>query len=137
MAHNVFVDTSGLYSFLVKKDERHEHASAIVQKSLKEGHRFVTTDYVIDETATLLKARDYFHGVASLFEGVFASRACTMEWMDQEYFEKTKALFLKYNDHQWSFTDCFSFICMRAKGITAAITHDIHFKEAGFDPLLA
>jgi predicted nucleic acid-binding protein len=56
--------------------------------------------------------------------------------MDQDYFEKTKTLFLKFNDHDWSFTDCFSFVCMKSIGIKDALTHDTHFSEAEFNPLL-
>jgi predicted nucleic acid-binding protein len=136
MANDLFIDTSGLFAFLVKKEARHERVSAIIKKALKEGCRLVTTDYIIDESATLLKVRGYGHVTANLFDGILSSRACRIEWMDREAFEKTKSLFLKFNDHQWSFTDCFSFICMRRAGITDALTNDMHFREAGFTPLL-
>jgi predicted nucleic acid-binding protein len=134
--HDVFLDTSGLFAFLVKKDTRHGTASRCIRTALTSGGRLITTDYVIDETATLLKVRGYGHVIANLFDGVLSSKACRMEWMDQEYFDRTRALFLKYADHQWSFTDCFSFVCMRTMGIRNAITHDSHFREGGFIPLL-
>jgi predicted nucleic acid-binding protein len=136
MGSSVFLDTSGLFAFLVKKDERHKKASMIVRQILEAGGRFVTTDYVIDETATLLKARGYDHAIANLFEGITSSKACRLEWMDHDQFDKTKALFLKYCDHSWSFTDCLSFIALRRIGLKEALTHDEHFREAGFTPLL-
>jgi hypothetical protein len=40
------------------------------------------------------------------------------------------------SDHQWSITDCASFITMDREGIREALTHDRHFQQAGFEALL-
>lgn len=137
MASDLFLDSSGLFAFLVKKDAKHKKAGSTVRRVVGSGGRLVTTDYVIDEIATLLKARGYGHVVSNLFDGIVSSKACRIEWMDQERFDSTKALFLKYHDHEWSFTDCFSFVLMRSAGLTEALTKDKHFSEAGFVPLLS
>jgi uncharacterized protein len=137
MAHDVFIDTSGLYAFIVRGDDKHQEASETINRVLGNGRRLVTTDYVIDETATLLKVRGHGHIVSGLFDGILLSRACRIEWMDQEHFDRTKALFLKHSDHEWSFTDCFSFVVMKSAKIEEALTKDKHFREAGFVPLLA
>lgn len=136
MANNVFLDTSGLFAFLVKKDVKHRKASSIIHKTVKDGGYLITTDYIIDETATLLKARGYGHITSNLFDGIMSSKACRIEWMDQDFFHKAKAMFLKYNDHKWAFTDCFSFVVMKSSGLKNALTKDTHFLEAGFVPLL-
>jgi predicted nucleic acid-binding protein len=39
-------------------------------------------------------------------------------------------------DKGWSLTDCASFQVMEAEQIQAALTHDQHFAEAGFETLL-
>lgn len=62
-----FVDTSGFYALLVRGDAAHGRANAILKRAAQARSRFVTTDYVLDETATLLKARG--HGL--LVAGVF------------------------------------------------------------------
>lgn len=59
MAHEVFIDTSGFYALLVKKDDRHLQASNFMREAAKKRLRFVTTDYVLDETATLFQARGH------------------------------------------------------------------------------
>ena len=46
------------------------------------------------------------------------------------------ALFKARDDKTWSFTDCISFEIMRQRGITAALTADRHFRQAGFQTLL-
>jgi predicted nucleic acid-binding protein len=131
-----FVDTSGFYALLVKADRMHVRASAILARAAQSSGRFVTTDYVLDETATLLRARGHGYLAEALFETVFGSRACRVEWMDPESFAPTRAFFLKHHDQDWSFTDCFSFSLMRRLGIRDALTTDAHFRQAGFNPLL-
>ncbi len=131
-----FVDTSGFYALLVKGDRMHERASAILGRAARSSGRFVTTDYILDETATLLKARGHGHLAESFFETVFASAACRVEWLDPDDFAQTRRFFLKHHDQEWSFTDCFSFCVMRMLGLREALTTDAHFRQAGFNPLL-
>jgi uncharacterized protein len=132
----VFADTSGLYALLVKDDDMHERAESFLLKSAESKRRFVTTDYVLDETATLLKARRQTRLVSVLVGVIFSSSACQVEWMDRERFERTLRFFAKHQDKAWSFTDCFSFLLMKERKMTDALTKDEHYKQAGFRPLL-
>ena len=136
MANPVFVDTSGLYSVLVKDDDMHERAGAFLDRASRSKRRFLTTDYVLDETATLLKARRHGHLVSALMGTILSSAACRVEWMDQDRFEKTLRFFVKHQDKAWSFTDCVSFLLMKERKMTEALTKDEHFRQAGFRPLL-
>lgn len=136
MKAEVFVDTSGFYAALVLKDDRHGAAAAYLREASEARAGFVTTDYVLDETATLLSARNLGHLVSPLFKIVFRSSACRVEWMDPVRFATTRAFFVKHQDHAWSYTDCFSFVLMKELGIRQALTKDGHFREAGFEPLL-
>jgi len=132
----IFVDTSGFYALLIKGDRRHERARDFLAEARKTAVRFVTTDYILDETATLLRARGQGHRAGAVFEIVFTSTACRVEWMDPERFAQTQKLFLKHQDQDWSFTDCFSFWLMRWLGLRDALTTDAHFVQAGFNAML-
>ena len=136
MKHEQFIDTSGFYAILAKHDSKHTKARTILQDAAKKRSTFVTTDYVIDETATLLHAKGLSHILPDLFDIVFESHACIIEWMDQDRFRKTRTFFLKHRDHSWSFTDCFSFLVMKELRITEVVSKDKHFKEAGFTSVL-
>jgi predicted nucleic acid-binding protein len=107
-----------------------------MDRAAKNRDRFVTTDYVLDETATLLKMRGHPHLLRGFFETVLSSPACRVEWTDAERFSETSRFFLKRLDHRWSFTDCLSFFVMKETGIQAALTKDSHFDEAGFAVVL-
>jgi predicted nucleic acid-binding protein len=137
MAGEIFIDTSGFYALLVRGDDQHDRARHAMRQAAKKKQRFVTTDYVLDEAATLLMARGGSTVIPALFESVSASKACRVVWMDVERFEKTRGLFIKNIDKSWSFTDCFSFIVMRDLRLRAALSKDVHFSAAGFIPLLA
>jgi uncharacterized protein len=137
MAAEIFIDTSGFYALLVRADDRHRQALDVMRKAGKRTQRFITTDYVMDETATLLMARRCFSVIPTLFETVSASKACRVVWMDAARFEKTQRVFIKNIGNAWSFTDCFSFILMRELRLREALSKDTHFRDSGFTPLLA
>jgi predicted nucleic acid-binding protein len=137
MTTEIFLDTSGFYALLVRGDQEHDRAQNVMHKAAQGRRGFVTTDYVLDETATLLMARGHAGVIAKFFESVFESKACRLIWMDVDRFEKTRRSFLKNLGKGWSFTDCLSFIVMKELHLREALTKDSHFKVAGFTPLLA
>jgi uncharacterized protein len=132
-----FIDTSGFYAFLVGADPMHARASRLLEAAARTRSRFVTTDYVLDETATLLRARGLGHLAAVLFDSVFGSSACAIHWMEPDRFQRTRVFFARHEDKDWSFTDCFSFCVMGDLKLEKALTTDGHFRQAGFEPLLA
>jgi predicted nucleic acid-binding protein len=50
--------------------------------------------------------------------------------------ESALQLYQTRKDKSWSLTDCHSFIVMRERGLTEALTTDRHFLQAGFRALL-
>ncbi|MCA9790158.1 MAG: type II toxin-antitoxin system VapC family toxin [Candidatus Eremiobacteraeota bacterium] len=137
MASELFVDTSGFYAALVKGDDAHHRAVEILGQARQGRQRFVTTDYVLDETATLLRARGLGRLVEPVFSLVFDSAVCEVGWTDSETFSATRRYFQQHSDKSWSFTDCLSFVVMGRRHLRDALTKDHHFRQAGFQPLLA
>jgi len=132
----IFVDTSGFYALLVDEDRHHEQARTLLLDAERTRRRFVTTDYVIDETATLLRARKAAASIPVLFQVLQNSKACQIAWMDSDRFWAAQKLFLSHADKAWSFTDCTSFVVMRELRLREALTSDHHFGQAKFVPLL-
>lgn len=136
-ASELFMDTSGYFSLLVRSDEHHEDAVRHFHEAATQRQLFFTTDYVLSETATLLIARRQNQLVETLFDSVFNSAACRVEWMTPDRFQQVRAFLRRHKDKAWSFTDCFSFHVMRQLKLRRALTKDHHFEQAGFTPLLA
>lgn len=136
MAGELFVDSSGFFALLAKRDSWHLKAEKALRRAKQEKRRLITTDYVLDETATLLKARGTPQLASELVDRVSNSGACKVEWMDSERFQVARAFFLKHLDQSWSFTDCVSFCVMKSLRLRDALTSDEHFDQAGFVALL-
>ena len=136
MANETFVDTSGFYSLLVRRDGLHTAAADYMARAARSQGQFVTTDYVLDEAVTLLKARGYGELVAPLFDTIDNSAATRIEWTTSERFDEARLFCMRHSDKAWSFTDCISFLVMQSLGLTAALTSDRHFAQAGFQVLL-
>lgn len=133
---SVFADTSFFFALAARRDRAHRPATAIYSRLLRAGRHLVTTDYVLDETLTLVKLRTEVSVALALLERIEQSEAIRMEHIDTTRFQSAKALFRKHADHGYSFTDCTSFTVMRELKLTAALTTDAHFVEAGFKALL-
>src|SRR6187200_1476046 len=101
MANEIFIDTSGFYAMLVRGDDKHAAAKRVLREARRRKRGFVTTDYVLDETATLLKARSLVHLVEPLFEKLDESEAFRIEWTDADRFQEVRAYFVKHKDQDW------------------------------------
>jgi predicted nucleic acid-binding protein len=136
-AEPLFIDSGGFYALISPDSESHELAVEIMQTAAQERRRAVTTDYIIDETATLLRARGLTKLVAEFFRLTEESQALRVEWTSPDRFAAARKFMLKHLDQGFSFTDCVSFVVMKELRLTDALATDNHFRIAGFDPLLA
>lgn len=53
-----------------------------------------------------------------------------------ELYREAMALFCSRLDKDWGLIDCLSFIVMKERGLSDALTTDEHFEQAGFLALL-
>jgi len=136
MAELLFVDTSGFYALLNRNDEAHARMVSFLESVREGGKRWISTDYILDESATLLMARGNPHLAKAILDLPEKSHALSIEWMDSDRFARTRTIFRKYLDQGVSFTDSFSFCIMQEYGLQKALTKDHHFEIAGFNRLL-
>jgi predicted nucleic acid-binding protein len=94
--------------------------------------RLVTTDYVVDELLTLMVSRG--QGVAAVAAGgdLWAGRTAELQLVTADDLETAWAIFKRFTDKRWSFTDCTSYAVMQRLGITEALSLDDHFRQFGF-----
>jgi predicted nucleic acid-binding protein len=135
-AADVFVDSAGFLALWDKSDAHHAAAVQLQQKLLARRRQFLTSEYVVDESVTLLLVRHSHRAAADFLDTINRTEAMRLEWIDPARFQAAADWFRKHSDKEWSFTDCASFAIMRELRIRDAFTTDHHFRQAGFTPLL-
>ncbi len=129
----LFVDTAGWFAMAWGGDPAHRDAVAERDGALSRGELLVSTDFVMDETLTLLRARFGMDAASQWWDQVEASTHLRWEWIDPARAEKARRWFFQWRDKDFSFTDCTSFVVMRELGLRTALTTDRHFGQAEFD----
>jgi len=132
----LFVDTVGWMACADGGDPAHEPACEARDNTLEAGALLVTTDYVIDETLTLIRMRLGLPAAKAWWEQVEGSSRVRWEWVGIERAEKARKSFFRFRDKSYSFTDCTSFVVMQELRLKEALTTDRHFRQMGFEVLL-
>jgi predicted nucleic acid-binding protein len=129
----IFFDTWAWVAIAHRDDDHHEKVQTFYRSYLLKRAVPVTTDYVLGESISLLRAKT--HGVApfidTLLDAAKAGRVL-IERIDAKRWEKAWLLSKKYGDKPAiSFVDFCSFTVMKERGITEALTADRHFEDVG------
>ena len=128
----LFVDTAGWVACTDAADPAHNQAAAARDTWLQEGGVLITTDYVADETLTLLRVRLGLGTAEAWWQLVDSSPRVRWEYVDLARADKARGFFFRYRDKEFSFTDCTSFVVMRDLKLREVLTTDHHFAQAGF-----
>lgn len=128
----LFVDTAGWTMLADEGDPQHRAARAFRDEWLAGAGVLVSSDFVMDETLTLLRMRLGLDAAERWWDQVEGSPRVFWEWIDPARAEKARHWFFRWRDKDFSFTDCSSFVVMKERRIRAALTNDRHFVQAGF-----
>ncbi len=132
----IFFDTWAWIAIAHKDDDHHTKVLSFYKTFLLNKGVPVTTDYVLAETITLLKAKIKPKSVALFIDAlldVIKSGNIILERINEERWLKAWELSKKYHDKPYiSFFDFFSFVAMKELKISEALTADKHFEEVGF-----
>ena len=129
----LLLDTSGLLCYIHTREP--QHTSAV--KAFDAAHTYLTHSYVLSEFVALAQVRnlpriDSLAFVSDLLE----HPDIEVVWVDQELHQEAVNLLMDRMDKTYSLCDAVSFVLMRAKGCTEALTTDRHFEQEGFVRLL-
>jgi uncharacterized protein len=133
----IFVDTGGWMACADRADPAHLSCRAARDGALEAGQTLITTDFVIDETLTLIRFRLGLEAAHAWWHQIDGSGRLRWERIESDRFERARHLFFQYRDKDLSFTDCTSIAVMRELKLASVITTDRHFRQVGFDVLPA
>jgi uncharacterized protein len=124
----IFVDTGAWLAAAVPSDPNHPAASPWLAGN---NEPLLTTDYVVDETLTLLRARGERTRALLIGEGFFDGRLAEVYMLLEDDILHARKIFKRFDDKDWSFTDCTSKAVIERLGITRAFAFDHHFAQFG------
>jgi predicted nucleic acid-binding protein len=131
----VFVDTGGWMACADRADPAHSACTAARDSTLEAGRVLITTDFVVDETLTLIRFRLGLAAADTWWQQIDGSGRLRWERIESDRFERARSLFFQYQDKDLSFTDCTSIAVMRELKLKTVITTHGHFQRVGFDLL--
>jgi len=129
---NYFVDTSFWCALYDAKDKNYQKARLLWKNAASYPLKLFISDYIFDEIVTLVRRRLSHTHALDLAESLLNSKVIIFLEVDKEVREKAWQIFKKYDDKDFSFTDCSSFALMQGCGIKKALAFDQHFEQMGF-----
>lgn len=138
MSGSVFVDTSGWASFLVRHESWHELSGILIRSASLTGRPLITTNYVLAELSALFVSplRLSYSRRLEYLDTIRSARWIRTIHIDVHMDARSWDFMARHRDKDFSLVDCSSFLVMKELGISAAITTDRHFEQAGFTRLL-
>ena len=128
----VFVDTGGWVALRYGRDQHHSRAKALIRRLRTEGLGLVTTEWVMVESVTLLKARGAVDHALALGDAMQAGRLGHVVDSTPERRRRAWEFFLRYRDRRVGWVDCASFAVMEELGLERYFGFDDDFTRAGF-----
>ena len=128
----IFIDTGAFVARYLQRDQYHQHAVKGWERLARSGRRCFTSNFVLNETVTLLARRASYTFAAQRARLILSSETVTILRPTEDDEHAAVEVLEKYADQAVSFTDCLSFIFMRKHGLNIAFSFDSHFERAGF-----
>jgi predicted nucleic acid-binding protein len=137
MAEAIFFDTWAWLSLVNKREKKYPEIKALFSKTVQSGIPIYTTDYVLDESITIIFKRigpslgkEAVHLILDAKKEGFLN----IERITIPRFEKSIKMRMKLLDKPTiSFTDLTSMVAMQDLGIKQIATADSHFQHVGMD----
>lgn len=124
----IFIDTTALYAYFSQVDNKHSIAISTFKQI---DNPLVTTDYVIDETITLISQKSGAHLAYEVGDNLLKEHFAKIIKVSLDDAREALEILNKYSDKRFSFTDCVSFAIMERAKLKTAFSFDEHFKQYG------
>lgn len=123
-----FIDTGIFCAVANAKDSKNQEIKELLESLELKGFTLCTSDYVLDETYTLIRMRVNHSASVRFMEG-FKNSKISVKRVNEETEEYAKRIFIKYGDKTFSFTDCTSFAIIELHKIEGVLSLDKDFER--------
>jgi predicted nucleic acid-binding protein len=129
----MLLDTSGLLCYFDAGDFRYPEAVVL----FKSAEKLLTHNYVLAEFIPLCQARGLNRRqTLSFISDLLENSLVEIVWVSETLHRAAHSLLQNRIDKTYSLCDAISFLLMRERGLTEALTTDHHFEQEGFRRLL-
>ena len=129
----MLLDTGGLLCFLDTRDYWNPQAAELFRSATQR----VTHSYVLAELVALCQARNLPRAPVLRFSiEILDNAAVEVVWITEDIHRQALEMLQERPDKRYSLCDAVSFVVMRERGLTEALTTDRHFDQEGFTRLL-
>jgi predicted nucleic acid-binding protein len=130
----MLLDTSGLFSLLHRDEPQHLAAREIYAAAVT---RFAH-NYILEELIALTQTRRApRQAVLSFSQQLLNDTEVEVVWVDESLHRRALDLLYSRLDKTYSLCDAISFVLMRDRNETEALTTDEHFEQEGLTRLLS
>jgi predicted nucleic acid-binding protein len=126
----LFVDTSFLAAYALRRDARHSEAETLASTYL--GQPLIATNLILSELWTLLRNRLAHRETIEFLDGVKALSTLRLERVSEAIEAESWGWLRAHDERPYSFVDATSFALMRKLRISEALAFDGDFAAAGF-----
>lgn len=127
----VLVDSSAFLSLEDPDEQSHEATTRAFRELVSSGAHLLTTNFVFDESYTLILARLGRQRAVAWGESARASKLVELVRVDEDHEQAAWELILSFEDKDFSYTDATSFAVAQSLSIDEALSLDRHFREYG------
>ena len=130
----MLLDTSGLLCYIHRDEPQHQEAVQLLHDSRS---KLLIHSYILAELVALALVRRFPRpAVLEFVRDLLDSPDIETIWVSEPLHREAMQLLLDRQDKTYSLCDAVSFVLMRHRGITKALTTDRHFEQEGFIRLL-
>lgn len=136
MADSFFLDTAFAIALISPNDAFHEKALELANMIEATKSSLVTTRAVVIEVGNALSKQSLRKSAVTLIDSMEADETVIIVSVSDDIYNEAFNLFRSRLDKEWGLTDCISFVVMKQRKVTNALTTDQHFQQAGFVALM-
>lgn len=128
------MDTAFLLAVIDTSDQHHKTAAECYRKIVSRKLPVLTTDAVLIEIGNGLSKLKWRQAAHRWITGIEKSRTIfTVVPAGADVLARAMHLYGERADKEWGLTDCISFVVMKERNASTALTTDRHFEQAGFN----
>ncbi len=127
----VFIDAGAFLALADKDDDYHTTAQPIYSELLLLKAQLLTSNFILSETYTVIRTR-VSHRAAVEFIKSFGRTGIKVLRVGEAIEDMAKAIFVRYDDKDFSFVDCTSFALIDHHRLDRAFAFDVHFRQYRF-----